>query len=146
TLEVVSESDLLVHVVDVSAADPGGQIVAVRAVLAEIGADQVPELLVFNKADVDPEAAKELVAEHDGSVAISALTGDGVRPMLVQVGRRLRTLADVVELVVPNHRGDVLAGIHREGEVLVETYGDFSVRLRARLDAAGQARFAEFTP
>lgn len=50
TLEVASASDLLVHVVDASAFDPNGQIIAVREVLAEIGADAVPELLVINKA------------------------------------------------------------------------------------------------
>ena len=49
TLEVVKESDLLVHVVDSAASDPSEQIDAVRAVLAEIGAHRVPELLAFNK-------------------------------------------------------------------------------------------------
>src|SRR5690606_27985978 len=52
TLETVAEADLLVHVVDASAADPEGQIDAVRTVLEEIGAADVPELLVFNKMDV----------------------------------------------------------------------------------------------
>ena len=51
TLEVVLESDLIVHVVDGSAPDLEGQIDAVRTVLAEIGADGMPELLVVNKAD-----------------------------------------------------------------------------------------------
>ncbi len=51
TLETVADSDLLVHVVDASAADPDGQIDAVRAVLAEIGAQSVPEILAFNKCD-----------------------------------------------------------------------------------------------
>ena len=69
TLEVASEADFLVHVVDSSAPDPEGQIAAVRSVLAEIDADQVPELLVFNKADIAPEVAKELMADHEGSVA-----------------------------------------------------------------------------
>ena len=53
TLEVVASTDLLVHVVDASSADPDGQIDAVRVVLDEIGADRVPELLVFNKSRSD---------------------------------------------------------------------------------------------
>ncbi|MHB1488370.1 MAG: GTPase HflX [Acidimicrobiales bacterium] len=146
TLEVVRESDLLVHVVDASVADPEGQIEAVRTVLAEIDADQVPELLVFNKADLASSAAREISRRHPSSVSISAATGAGVDELLVEVGRRLRALADVVELVVPNDRGDVLAAVHREGEVLIETYDDTTVRIRARLDQAGQARFAEFKP
>src|SRR5690606_19819701 len=58
TLDVVIDADLLVHVVDASAPDPQGNIDAVRDVLREIGADEVPELLVFNKADRTTEAAR----------------------------------------------------------------------------------------
>src|SRR3954470_23447816 len=81
TLEVVKESDLLVHVVDASAPDPDQQIDAVRSVLAEIGAGDVPELLAFNKADIAPEA-KRLAERNPGSVRISALTGDGIDDLL----------------------------------------------------------------
>ncbi|MFM9121471.1 MAG: GTPase HflX, partial [Actinomycetota bacterium] len=70
TLEVAVMSDLLVHVVDSSAVDPDGQIAAVREVLTEIGADTVPELLVFNKSDLDPAAVAQVVEWHPGSVGI----------------------------------------------------------------------------
>jgi len=143
TLEVVKESDLLVHMVDSSSADPEGQIEAVRAVLAEIGADRVPELLAFNKADVTREA-KRLAERYPGSVELSALTGEGVDTLLQAVGDRLRALGTVVELVVPYERGDVLAAVHREGEVLVETHEATAARLRVRVDEAGAARFQEF--
>ncbi|HRE00833.1 MAG TPA: 50S ribosome-binding GTPase, partial [Ilumatobacteraceae bacterium] len=70
TLEVAHSADFLIHVVDASSPDPGGEMIAVRDVLAEIEADQVPELVVFNKADKDPDSAAELVAGHPGSVAV----------------------------------------------------------------------------
>jgi len=143
TLEVVKESDLLVHVVDASASDPQEQIDAVRSVLAEIGAGDVPELLAINKADVAPEA-KRLAERHPGSVSISALTGDGVDDLLATIGDRLRAMADVVELLVPYERGDVIAAVHREGAVLVEAHEEDGTRIRARLDEAGAARFREF--
>jgi GTPase len=143
TLEVVKESDLLVHVVDSSASHPEAQIDAVRAVLAEIGADRVPELLAFNKADVTEEA-KRLADRYPGSVIVSAATGQGIDQLLEAVGDRLRALTKVVELVVPYERGDVLAAVHREGEVLVESQLDNAVRLRVRVDDAGAARFREF--
>jgi GTP-binding protein HflX len=143
TLEVVKESDLLVHVVDSSASHPEGQIDAVRAVLAEIGADRVPELLAFNKADVTEEA-KRLADRYPGSVIVSAATGQGIDQLLEAVGDRLRALTKVVELVVPYERGDVVAAVHREGEVLVESHLDNAVRLRVRVDDAGAARFREF--
>jgi len=144
TLEVVTESDLIVHIVDSAAVDPIGQIHAVRTVLAEIGAQDVPEMLAFNKTDQPDTDAKRLVADHPGSVAVSALTGDGLEDLLVAVGDRVRALADVVELVVPYDRGDVVAAVHREGEVLVETHDADATRIRARLDAAAAGRFAEF--
>lgn len=144
TLEVVTESDLLVHVVDSSAANPAAQIEAVRSVLGEIGAGQVPELLAFNKADLTTEA-KRLADRYPGSVTISALTGEGVDGLLETIGDRLRALARVVELEVPYDRGDVLAAVHREGEVLVERHQDNFSQLRVRLDEAGAARFREWT-
>ncbi|MGH9187082.1 MAG: GTPase HflX, partial [Acidimicrobiales bacterium] len=143
TLEVAAEADLLVHVVDASAVDPDEQIAAVRDVLREIGADRVPELLAFNKADIGPEA-KRLVDTHPGSVALSALTGDGVNELLRTIGDRLRAVATAVELRVPYERGDVLAALHREGEVLAEEAVDGAMRLRARLDDVGRARFRDF--
>jgi GTP-binding protein HflX len=143
TLEVVAESDLLVHVVDATAADPQGQIDAVRSVLAEIGADRVPELLAFNKVDVSREA-KRLAERHTGAVAISAATGEGIDRLVEIVGDRLRAQAQLLELLVPYDRGDVVAAAHREGEVISEAHEDGGTRLVARIDPAGAARFREF--
>ena len=143
TLEVVTDSDLLVHVVDSTSAEPEAQIDAVGTVLAEIGADHVPELLAFNKADVTPEA-KRLAERYPGSVIISAETGEGIDGLLQAIGDRLRAIGRVVELVIPYERGDVLAAAHREGEVLVESHDESASRLRVRVDEAGAARFREF--
>jgi GTP-binding protein HflX len=144
TLETVAEADLLVHVVDASAPDPHAQIDAVRTVLAEIDAQRVPELLVFNKADLAAEEAIRLSKLHPGSVAVSARTGAGVELLLQAMGDRLRALANVVELVIPYERGDVLAAVHREGEVVSTAHTDDGVRVRARLDEAAAGRLAEF--
>ncbi|HUZ44308.1 MAG TPA: GTPase HflX [Acidimicrobiales bacterium] len=143
TLEVVAEADLLVHIVDASAADPMAQVAAVREVLGEIGAGDVPELLVFNKADVTPEAAR-LASQHAGSVTISARARSGMEDLLEVLGERLRARFSVVELVVPYDRGDILAAVHREGEVLEELPGETSVRVRVRVDPVGRARFSQF--
>ena len=71
TLEVAGDADLLVHVVDSSAVEPEAQIDAVRAVLGDIGAGDVPELLAFNKADLAPDEAKRLAERHPGGVVLS---------------------------------------------------------------------------
>jgi GTP-binding protein HflX len=143
TLEVVRESDLLVHVVDASVGEPELQIDAVRTVLDEIGAALVPELLVVNKADRDPVAAARIATLH-GALSLSARTGEGIDRVLMAVGDHLRRSDAVVELVVPFERGDVLAAVHREGEVVDESHGEGATMVRVVLDDAGRARFQEF--
>jgi len=151
TLEVVLESDLVVHVVDGSAPDLEGQVDAVRSVLTEIGADGLPELLVVNKSDAlgggddhTGEEARRLMAAHPGSVLLSARTGAGIDDLLVSIGDRLRVGDRVVELEIPWARGDVLAAVHREGEIVGEEAGEATTRIQVVLDDAGRARFAAY--
>jgi GTP-binding protein HflX len=144
TLEVATRADHLLHVVDASAVDPERQIDAVHRVLAEIGAAAVPELLVVNKSDLAPGAAKELVADHPGAVSVSARTGEGVETLLRTMSDRLRAGSSVVTLSVPYDRGDVLASVHREGEVVDVDDGDTAGLVEARLSAASGGRLEEF--
>jgi GTPase len=137
-------ADLIVHVVDSTAVDAEGQMAAVREVLTEIGASDVPDLIVVNKADAAPEEAKVLANANEGAVLISARTGEGVDELLRVLGDRLRGSDRVVRLVVPWARGDVLAAIHREGEVVGQSDGEESATLQVVLDDVGRARFAEF--
>jgi GTP-binding protein HflX len=143
TLDSVRLADLVVHVVDGSAADPRAQMEAVRTVLAEIGASSVPELVVVNKTDVSAEA-KRLADEIEGSVCISARTGEGLDVFLRVVGDRLRVPDRVVALVIPWDRGDLLAAVHREGEVLAQEDQVDGARLHVALDEAGRARFGAY--
>jgi GTP-binding protein HflX len=145
TLEEVVDADLLVHMVDASATDTEALIHAVNTVLREIDADDVPRLLVWNKSDLaDEDTLKILLNAYPGSVAISAATGAGMPDLLVAIGDRLRALAHISEFVVPYERGDVLAALHRAGEVLIEVHGDQATRVRARLPEAVAGRFSEY--
>jgi GTPase len=144
TLDVAVDADLLVHLVDASAPDVAGNIRAVRDVLAEIGAAEVPELLAFNKSDLTPEAAERLVATHEGAVALSATTGVGIDRLLATIGDRLRSMIDVVELLIPYERGDLLAAAHRAGEVLRESPSEGGMVVRGRFDDAAVGQFREF--
>jgi len=144
TLEVATASDLLIHVVDASAVDPNGQIIAVREILSEIGADKVPELLLINKADLDPDSAKRLVNEYKGAVAFSAATGEGLNGLLLAIGDRMRALTTVIELLIPYDRGDIVATVHREGEVVSTSNEEVGMRIRARLADASAGRLSEF--
>jgi GTP-binding protein HflX len=144
TLEVASEADYLIHVVDASDVDPRGQIDAVHEVLGEIAAERVPELLVFNKADMAPEAAKELVEDHPGSVAVSAVTGEGIDILLRTLSDRMRALSRVIELFIPYENGEAMAMVHREGEVVSTAHEETGARIRARLADASVGRLRDY--
>ncbi|MDH3683385.1 MAG: GTPase HflX [Acidimicrobiia bacterium] len=143
TLEVAATADLLIHVVDGSVDDPRPQLDAVAEVLTEIGAGEVPQLMVFNKADLSPEAKRHVDA-NPGSVATSAITYEGIDELRLAIGDRLRATSPVYEVFVPWARGDALAAVHREGQVVVEITEDDGMRLRARLEDASARRLADF--
>ncbi|WP_434556976.1 GTPase HflX [Tessaracoccus lapidicaptus] len=114
TLEESSQADLLVHVVDASDPDPEGQIGAVRTVLAEIGAAQVPELLVLNKADAaDETTILALRANHPDAVVVSARTGAGLDELRAIIEQRLPQPEVRITALVPYERGDLVDRIHK---------------------------------
>lgn len=132
TLAEVTEADLLVHVVDASDPAPLEQISAVRDVLTEIGAQKVPELIVFNKADVvDPNALSSLLRQEPQAVAVSAATGEGIDELFVAIDQRLPHPSEEVDLVIPYARADLIARAHAEGEVVREVHDDTGTRLHA---------------
>jgi len=143
TLDVVIDADLLVHVVDASALDPEGQINAVREVLTEIGADHIPELIVFNKIDI-AESPERLLQRYEGSMSVSAVTGEGSERLLHTIADRLAIMNKVVDVLVPFDRGDIIAELHRSGQVLSEQAGETGMKYRARLDEFSIGRLREY--
>jgi GTPase len=145
TLEEVSDADLVLHVVDGSHPDPEGQLSAVREVLAEIGAADVPELVVINKADTaDPLVISRLQRREPQSYVISARTGRGVAALLAAIERELPRPAFTVEAVVPYDRGDLVSRAHREGEILEVDHEATGTRVRARVHEGLAAALAPY--
>jgi GTP-binding protein HflX len=145
TLEEAADADLLVHVVDASDPDPDGQIEAVRTVLAEIEAGGIPELIVFNKTDIsEPNVVDRLVATHDGSVAVSALTGEGIDDLGTAIAEDLEKSTVTMRLLVPYDRGEVVAALHDAGNVLEEVHREDGTALTVRLPGAVADGFGEF--
>jgi len=134
TLEETAEADLILHVVDGSDAEPEAQIAAVRAVLAEIGAGHVPELVVVNKIDsADPVVLQGLRAREPGSLSISAKTGAGLGALRDAIESALPRLDVQVKLTIPYSRGDLVARAHAEGEVLATEHSADGTLLEARV-------------
>jgi GTPase len=144
TLEEVAEADLILHVVDASDGDPEGQIAAVREVLGEIGASGIPEVVVFNKADVaDPDVVRRLLTREKHSFVVSARTGAGFEELLRGVEADLPHLDVEVHVLIPYERGELLSRFHREGEVESVEHVDVGTRVRGRIP---QALAAELDP
>ena len=122
TLEEVAASDLILHVVDGSDPDPEGQLSAVRKVLADIEAQNIPELVVINKADAaDPYVINRLKLHEKNSIAISALTGEGIDELVAMIEAQLPHPQLDIKATIPYDRGDLLARAYREGNVLSRT-------------------------
>ena len=118
TIEEISLSDLVVHVVDASHPDPGGQIQTVRDVLAEVEANDVKELVVFNKCDLIDETQKlALRGMEPGSILVSAATGEGIAELLEKIESLLPKPELFLKVLVPYSRGDLISRIHSEGKV-----------------------------
>lgn len=136
TLEECAEADLVLHVVDGSHPDPEGQLAAVREVLGEVGAVDVPELVVVNKADLaDPQTVQRLLRRERGAVSVSARTGEGFPELLEAVAGALPRPDVEVDVLVPFRRGDLVNRAHTEGEVLAEEHTGAGTRLHARVRA-----------
>jgi GTP-binding protein HflX len=136
TLEEVVRADLLLEVVD--AADPNfiGQQEAVQSVLDELGAGDKPRITVFNKIDLlDADLRTEPMPASDDTAFVSAVTGEGLDELRVQIGELLRRQMERVDTVVPYARGELVARARRSGD-LDEAYTDAGIHLSGRLPAA----------
>lgn len=145
TLAEASQADLLLHLVDGTDPDLPGQIAAVREVLTEIGASEVPELLVINKTDVlSPGQSRRIANLYPDAVTISAISGDGLDRLLEAIAEDLSRNLVVLSLSIPYHRGDLVAAAHRLGEVIEEKHDEDGTILDVRVPASAAARFAAF--
>ena len=136
TLEEVADADLILHVVDAADPDPEAQIRAVREVLAEIGAADVPEQLVFNKIDAaHPDMLARLRRLAPDALLVSAHTGAGVDKLEAVIDERLPRPDVELTALIPYARGDLVARIHQAGEVLSTDHRPEGTLVNARVNS-----------
>jgi len=135
TLEEVSGSDVIVHVVDGSHPDPLGQIAAVRGVIDEIGGAKIPEIIAINKADIaDPETMALVLRQEPAAYPISVHTGAGIAELVRAIESSLPRPRVEVRTLLPYDRGDLVNQIHEHGEILSEEYEGEGTRIHALVD------------
>jgi len=145
TLEEVTRADLIVHVADASTSELEQQIEAVRTVLAEIGADGISEVLALNKMDlVDRDSRERLVSRFPDATPISAVRGEGLDVLLEHVAVAIPRFPRSVTVLLPHDRGDLVAMLHREAQVLSEEPREDGVLVRARVGERVFAAVCDF--
>jgi GTPase len=145
TIEEIAHSDLVVHVVDASHPDPAGQIQTVRNVLADVDAQNVRELLVFNKCDlVDLEQQIALRGMEPGALLVSAATGEGIAQLLEKIDELLPKPEILVRVLIPYSRGDLVSRIHSEARIVNVIHQDEGTLMEARVKPQLASELNEF--
>lgn len=145
TLEEVEHSDVIVHVVDASHPDPASQLATVRDVIGELGARDIPEVVVFNKSDLVSDDDRLVLGglERD-AIFVSARTGEGIELLLARIAQLIPAPDIEVELLVPYQHGEVISAIHRYGKVLSTVYTDAGTHVTALVTREQEGTLSEY--
>ncbi|MGP2442534.1 GTPase HflX [Streptomyces sp. JW3] len=147
TMEEVGDADLILHVVDGSHPVPEEQLAAVREVIRDVGATDVPEIVVINKADLaDPLVLQRLLRVEKHSIAVSARTGRGIEELLALIDEELPRPSVEIEALVPYTHGKLVARAHDEGEVISEEHTPEGTLLKLRVHEELAAELAPYVP
>ncbi|OCG73833.1 GTPase HflX [Microbacterium sediminis] len=146
TLEEVADADVLLHVVDAHHPDPAGQIQTVRDVMGEVGAREVPEIIVFNKSDLVDEATRLVLhGLEPKAVFVSSRTGEGIDELRRVVEDALPLPEVELRAVVPYSRGDLVSAIHETGQLLERRHESEGTFVHARVSARLASELEPFT-
>ncbi|AJF67663.1 GTPase HflX [Streptomyces vietnamensis] len=147
TMEEVAESDLILHVVDGSHPAPEEQLAAVREVFRDVGAVNVPEIVIINKADAaDPLVLQRLLRMEKHSIVVSARSGQGIDELLALIDSELPRPEVELEVLVPYTQGGLVSRVHAEGEVESEEHTPEGTLLKARVHEELAALLAPYVP
>ncbi len=134
TLEEAAQADLLIHVADASDPKVDTHIATTLQVLGEIGAEEVPRVLVLNKIDLArPESVEDFLARYPGSIAVSATSGLGLGALVERIQESLTSGMKVLTLRIPHAQYQLVSLVMREGTVLEERQDDDATWLRCRV-------------
>lgn len=137
TLEEVTHSDFILHLVDVSHPNWEAQCDAVQETLERLKASEKPTITVFNKIDTitDPAVRRDLIAEFPNSVAISATTGEGMNDLMNAIRKQVQDLLGYIKALIPYDKSNLLQECYNFGRVHKEEYQAEGIYIEAELVA-----------
>ncbi len=146
TLEEASHADLLLHVVNLAAPNVDEEIAAVIEVLRQLGIENKPRITVLNKKDLATNefTIARLERTYPETVAISALTGEGLPLLLEKIVDLLSSRVKRGRFFLPYSEGDLLALVHEKGRILKEEYLPAGVALDVELPAVWFNRLQKY--
>lgn len=146
TLEEIAEADLLLHVVDVTHMNAQAQAKAVYQTLKDIEADHIPVLIALNKIDLlnDTDGARKALENFPNSVAISALTGEGIDDLLNSVNGVLFENFVDVSLWLPYKEGGLISMFHEQGHVNKVEHGEGGIQITGVIPNRLLARYSPY--
>ena len=144
TLEEIAESDLLLHIVDISHPNALNQFQAVQETLNEIDAGHIPMVTALNKSDLlnRPENAREILKDFPKSVSISARTGEGIKDLLHLVREELFESYTPIHVRLPYKQGALISLFHELGQVERVEHERGGMVMQGRIPGRLLAQFA----
>lgn len=143
TLEELVYADVLVHVIDASSEIWEGQARVVENLIEELGAQQTPRIVAFNKCDLMPPAFQPRMS---GAVHISAKQGEGIDALLKAIEETLARTKKRIQFVLPYDRAAVLDMLYRDADVKSADYQPEGIAVDVVVDGAVLGRLYEFVP
>ncbi|NLU65707.1 GTPase HflX [Streptomyces sp. HNM0574] len=147
TMEEVADADLVVHVVDGSHPAPEEQLASVREVIRDVGAADVPEIVVVNKADAaDPLVLQRLLRAEKHALVTSARTGEGIEELRQLIDDELPRPSVELTVLLPYTEGGLVSRVYADGEVLSEEHTAEGTRLKVRVHEELAAELRGYEP
>ena len=145
TFEEVGDADVILHVVDASHPDPAAQLETVRDVIAEVDANDIPEIVVFNKSDMIDETTRLVLhGLEPKAVFASAKTGEGIDDIRVRIAAALPEPKHDIVAVIPYDQGGLVSELHEQHRVLSLEYEQEGTRTHALVSDQMLARLAPY--
>ncbi len=145
TLDEISGADLILHIVDASDPNFKEQIDTVNEVLAQIDADEISRIEVFNKIDLlDEEQLSAYRARFPHVIFTSTLTGEGIDELLKRIGLAAEAHQVLMEVLIPFTKGELVSLAHKRCSILSEEYTEEGTRMSLRVSPELSAQFDSY--